>query len=71
MNASERETTSQAAEFARQGQQRPTSFLGDVLYFLRESKKWWMLPLIIMLLMFGLLMLLASTGMAPLIYTLF
>jgi hypothetical protein len=46
-------------------------FLGEVWGFLRQTKKWWLLPLIIILLIFGLLVFLSSTGMAPFIYTLF
>ena len=68
---SEKDTRSQAKEFTRQAEMAPTSFVGDLLYFLRSNRKWWMLPLIILLLGFGLLMILASTGAAPLIYTLF
>jgi hypothetical protein len=68
---SEEDTRSQAEEFTKQAEMAPTSFLGDIFYFLRNNRKWWMLPLIILLLGFGLLMILATTGAAPLIYTLF
>ncbi|HKI84803.1 MAG TPA: DUF5989 family protein [Candidatus Krumholzibacteria bacterium] len=39
--------------------------------FLRHSKKWWLLPIIIVLFLFGLLILLSGTAIAPFIYTLF
>lgn len=39
--------------------------------FLRENKKWWLWPIIIVLLLFGLLISLSGSGLAPLIYTLF
>ena len=68
---SEEDARSQTEEFAKQAKMAPTSFIGDVFYFLRSNGKWWMLPLIILLLGFGLLMVLASSGAAPLIYTLF
>ena len=71
MSASKQQDDSQGDEFARQGEMGRSSFVGDLLYFLRRSRKWWMLPLIGFLLLFGLLMLLATTGAAPLIYTLF
>jgi len=39
--------------------------------FLSESKKWWLLPVVIILVMFGVLMILSGTAAAPFIYTLF
>jgi hypothetical protein len=51
-------------------QSNPTIF-SDLKYFLLHSKKWWMLPIICLLLLFGLLMLLSGTAAAPFIYTLF
>jgi drug/metabolite transporter superfamily protein YnfA len=47
------------------------SFFGELWGFLRENKKWWLLPILIMLLIFGLLVVLSGTGLAPFIYTLF
>ena len=48
-----------------------TPLLKDFWFFLRQNKKWWMLPLAVLLLAFGVLMVLSSTGAAPFIYTLF
>ncbi|MCO5052751.1 MAG: DUF5989 family protein [Verrucomicrobiae bacterium] len=39
--------------------------------FLRHNKKWWLIPILVVFLIFGLLILLAGTGVAPFIYTLF
>ena len=39
--------------------------------FLRTSKKWWLIPLILMLLLFGVLIFLGNTGAAPFIYPFF
>ena len=48
------------------------NFLIDMWGFLRERRKFWLLPLITTLLMFGVLMVLASgSAIAPFIYTLF
>ena len=46
-------------------------FLAELWGFLMENRKWWMLPILILLLVLGLLILLGGTGLAPLIYTLF
>ena len=43
----------------------------EFLAFLAENKKWWLLPIIVVLLLFGLLIALGSTGAAPFIYSLF
>jgi len=47
-------------------------FLKDLWGFLKVRKKFWLLPLIIVLLIFGILIVLTSgTAIAPFIYTLF
>jgi hypothetical protein len=47
-------------------------FLKDLLDFMRERRKFWMTPLIGVLLLVGLLVLIAQfTPVAPFIYTLF
>ncbi len=43
----------------------------EFVSFLRENKKWWLAPILVILLLFGVLILLAGTGAAPFIYTLF
>ena len=45
--------------------------LRELWGFLRQNKKWWLLPILIMLLVFGLLILLGGTGLAPFIYSIF
>lgn len=46
--------------------------VGELLAFLWERKLWWLIPMILVLLIFGLLLVLASTsGIGPFIYTLF
>jgi hypothetical protein len=48
------------------------SIIKDLWLFLKERKKWWLLPLILVLLIFGLLIVITSgSAVAPFIYTLF
>ncbi len=48
------------------------SFLAELWKFLRVRKKMWLLPIVILLLVFGGLLVLAqSSAIAPFIYTLF
>jgi len=47
-------------------------FLSDLWAFLKVRKKFWMLPIILVLLLFGVLIVLTSgSAVAPFIYTLF
>lgn len=47
-------------------------FVRELWAFLRVRKKFWLLPIILMTLAFGVLLLLAqSSAIAPFIYTLF
>ena len=45
--------------------------VSEFVYFLKTSKKWWLLPIIVVLVAFGILVLLSGTAAAPFIYTLF
>jgi competence protein ComGC len=47
-------------------------FLRDLWGFLKDRKKFWLVPIIVVLLAFGILIVLSSgTAIAPFIYTLF
>ncbi len=45
--------------------------LGELWDFVRANKRWWMIPVVVVLLVFGLLVFLSGTAAAPFIYTLF
>jgi hypothetical protein len=45
---------------------------GELLQFLWRRKLWWLIPMVTLLLIFGLLLVFASaSGLGPFIYTLF
>lgn len=47
-------------------------FLSDLWKFLKERKKFWLIPMILVLLLFGVLIVIGgSSAIAPFIYTLF
>lgn len=47
-------------------------FIKDFWRFLRERKKWWLLPVVLVLLAVDLLLVLSSgSAVAPFIYTIF
>jgi hypothetical protein len=56
--------------FVQAAEGRRSSFLSEFWQFARHNKKWWITPIIVILLLVGFLVL-GSTGAGPLIYTLF
>ena len=49
-----------------------SEFLGELWGFMRERKKFWLLPIVLVLLLFGSLVVLTQGSVvAPFIYTLF
>jgi hypothetical protein len=46
--------------------------VGQLMNFLWQRKLWWLIPMVVVLLVFGLLLIFASaSGIGPFIYTLF
>jgi hypothetical protein len=58
-------------DFARQATGARQGFLREFLSFLGHNKKWWLTPILIVLLVIGGLVILGGTAVAPFIYTLF
>jgi hypothetical protein len=52
------------------GEER-VSLVFEFLDFLRYNKKWWLGPILGIMLLFGALVLISGTPLAPLIYTMF
>jgi hypothetical protein len=48
-----------------------SSLLRDLIGLLRVTKKWWLLPILAMLLLLSALFVFSGTAAAPFIYTLF
>jgi hypothetical protein len=65
-----RESSNQSELEALAGAPR-SSLVSELWDFLKENKKWWLAPVLVVILAFGLLVLLGGTGAAPFIYTLF
>lgn len=58
-------------EFERAGEEEQLSLVREFMLFVIENKKWWLIPILLVLGLLGLLVVLGSTGAAPFIYTLF
>jgi hypothetical protein len=57
--------------FEASSEEKEASLVGEFLAMLKENKKYWLIPLLLILLLFGVLIILGSTAAAPFIYTLF
>lgn len=63
--------SSQKKKFLDQAGQKRGNIVTEFLAFLRYNKKWWLLPIVIVLLAMGVLVLLSSSALAPFLYPLF
>lgn len=50
---------------------KQVSLVKEFIDFICENKKWWLIPILLMLAVIGLFAVLSTTGAAPFIYTLF
>lgn len=62
---------SRSSEFSRQAEGRSSGLLGELWGYLGHNKKWWLTPIILVLLVLGFLMIFGGGVAAPFIYTLF
>ena len=60
----------QAEDFAREAEEQNDNILIEFWDFLLYNKKWWLIPIIVMLLFIGAIVLLSGTSIAPFLYTL-
>jgi hypothetical protein len=59
------------SDFARQADRQQSGIVAEFVDFLLHNKKWWITPIILVLLLFGVLIMLGGSAAAPFIYTLF
>lgn len=52
---------------------RPPGFFSELVYYAKRNKRWWILPIIAVLFLFGMLLVVAEIApvVSPFIYTLF
>ena len=61
----------QDKSFSEASRERRRGAVAEFAHFVLHNKKWWLTPIIVILLLAGILVILGSTGAAPFIYTLF
>lgn len=58
-------------EFVREAERDAPGLVGEFVAFLKHNKKWWLAPLITVLLVVGVVVVLGGTVLGPFIYPLF
>ena len=58
-------------DFARRAARPRPGLFRDAWHWLSATRKWWLVPLLLCLLVVGFFLVVASTGAGPLLYTLF
>jgi hypothetical protein len=61
----------QVVELKSYANQKRVGLVGELWSFLKHNKKWWLLPLLTILIGFGALIVLSGTAAGPFIYSLF
>jgi hypothetical protein len=57
--------------FSKQAEEKRRGPFAEFLQFALQNKKWWLTPIIVVLVLVGILAVLGGSGVAPFIYTLF
>jgi Family of unknown function (DUF5989) len=65
------ESDERVRDFTAATEGQAPGFLAEFWEFLKHNKKWWLLPILVVLVLVGVLLVLGSTAVAPFIYTLF
>jgi hypothetical protein len=55
---------------AKAGHDQQRSLFAELLGFMRETRNWWMAPILIILGVMGVMLILGATGAAPFLYPL-
>lgn len=58
-------------DFARQAEEAPPGLVAEFVDFLIHNKKWWLTPIILVLLALGIIAFLSTSPAAPFIYNVF
>ena len=58
-------------DFVQQAEQAQVGLVRELWAWLRHNKKWWLSPIVVLLLFVSVLVFLSGTAIAPFIYTLF
>jgi len=62
---------SEHQEFVQEAAADRVGLAAEFWDFLKHNKKWWLLPILVVMLLIGVLVVLGSSGAAPFIYPMF
>ena len=68
---SEPSPSSNAERFAKMADERQPGFIAEFYNFIRQNKKWWLTPILIVLVLLIALVLVSQTPLGPFIYPFF
>lgn len=71
MHGTKDEDAGEAGTFEQRAAEKPPGLLRDLFDFVRQNRKWWLVPILVVLLLLGLLLILAPTVLGPFLYPLF
>ena len=57
--------------FKEEAEAKPRGALAEFLHFALHNKKWWLTPILVLLVLVSVLIVLGGSGVAPFIYSLF
>ncbi len=66
-----KDSRKQESEFEKAKEGKQASLLREFVDFVLENKKWWLVPIFLVLFLFGLMSVIGTTGAAPFLYTIF
>ena len=59
------------SDFSKQAEEKQRGPIAEFFSFVAHNKKWWLTPIVVVLLLVGVLAVLGGSGVAPFIYSLF
>ena len=70
MGPKEEKPEQKPSDFSEQAEEAQPGIVAEFWDFLIHNKKWWITPIILVILLMGVLVFLQGTAVAPFIYTL-
>ena len=67
----EQSEKNEGQDFASLAKQPRPGVVSELAAFLKQNRKWWLVPVVLSLVLLGVLIFIGSTAAAPFIYTLF
>ncbi len=71
MAGQEIESTKKPSAFEQEAEEATPGLAGEFWDFMVHNKAWWITPIVLVLLLFGLVLVLGGSVAAPFIYTIF